>query len=100
MGMASRAFFMERLLSPSSFKTWLDSAKEEAFELGIFSIFDRQLISFILDKRSLWSNRLINEGICDEKQLSIVGHPKFDWLSNKKNSYREVLSAWAILKFL
>ncbi len=39
---------------------------------------------YLLIPGKYYKNRLINEGICDEKQLSIVGHPKFDWLSDKK----------------
>lgn len=39
---------------------------------------------YLLIPGKYYKNRLINEGVCEEKQLSIVGHPKFDWLYNKK----------------
>ena len=44
---------------------------------------------YLLIPGQYYMDRLINEGICREEQLTIVGHPKFDWLNNKKiNSVR------------
>ena len=43
---------------------------------------------YLLVPGKYYRDRLINEGVCKEEQLALVGHPKFDWLKNnssKKN---------------